>query len=177
MTQPNPQSATAEAAPAAATRPSVALAGEPLSADICIIGAGSGGLALATAAVAFGRKVVLVEKQRMGGGGLAGSIPSKALIASARRAHAMRNAATFGIASVEPQIDHRAVQNNVKSVINAVAPNDSVERLTGLGVRVILGAARFLDKRTLLAGDYRITARRFVIATGSSPALHDIPGL
>lgn len=177
MTQPSPQSAMAEAAPAATAGPSVALSGEPLSADVCIIGAGSGGLALATAAVAFGRKVVLVEKQRMGGGGLAGSIPSKALIASARRAHAMRTAAPFGIASVEPQIDHRAVQNNVKGVINAVAPNDSVERLTGLGVRVILGAARFLDKRTLLAGDYRITARRFVIATGSSPALPGIPGL
>src|SRR5690606_7689964 len=64
-----------------------------------------------------------------------------------------------------------------KGVISAVAPNDSVERLTGLGVRVILGAARFLDKRTLLAGDYRITAHRFIVATGSSPALPDIPGL
>lgn len=177
MTQPRPASTAAESTARTAAEPSVVLAGEPLAADICVIGAGSGGLAVATMAAAFGRKVVLVEKHRMGGGGLAGSIPSKALVAASRRAHAMRTAATFGIAAVEPQIDHRAIQAHVKSVVAAVAPNDSVERLTGLGVRVILGAARFLDKRTLLAGDYRITARRFVIATGSSPTLPDIPGL
>jgi pyruvate/2-oxoglutarate dehydrogenase complex dihydrolipoamide dehydrogenase (E3) component len=153
------------------------LAGEPLSADICVIGAGSGGLAVATMAAAFGRKVVLIEKHRMGGGGLAGSIPSKALVAASRRAHAMRTAAAFGIASVEPQIDHRAVQGHVRGVVSTVAPNDSVERLSGLGIRVILGAARVLDKRTLIAGDYRVTARRFVVATGSSPAMPDIPGL
>lgn len=177
MTHPSPASVVAESSQKEADGPSVALAGEPLNADICVIGAGSGGLAVATMAASFGRKVVLVEKHRMGGGGLAGSIPSKALVAAARRAHAMRTAAAFGIASVEPQIDHRGVQVHVKNVMSAVAPNDSVERLTGLGVRVILGAARFLDKRTLLAGDYRITARRFVIATGSSPAMPDIPGL
>lgn len=159
------------------TEPSVVLAGEPLATDICVIGAGSGGLAVATMAAAFGRKVVLVEKHRMGGGGLSGSIPSKALVAAARRAHALRTAADFGIASVEPQIDHRAVQQHVKGAVSAVAPNDSVERLTGLGIRVVLGAARFLDKRTLLAGDYRVTAQRFVIATGSSPAMPDIAGL
>lgn len=177
MTHPSPAPVTAESVQGKAAGSSVALAGEPLAADICVIGAGSGGLAVATTAAAFGRKVVLVEKHRMGGGGLAGSIPSKALVAAARRAHALRTADVFGIAAVDPQIDLRAVQSHVKGVISAVAPNDSVERLTGLGVRVILGAARFLDKRTLLAGDYRITARRFIVATGSSPALPDIPGL
>lgn len=176
MTQPRPAPAPAESASATAG-PSVALAGEPLAADICVIGAGSGGLAVATMAAAFGRKVVLIEKHRMGGAGLVGSIPSKALIASARRAQAMRTAAAFGIASVEPQIDHRAVRGHIEGAIAAVAPNDSAERLAGLGVHVILGAARFLDKRTLLAGDYRVTARRFVIATGSSPVMPDIPGL
>lgn len=177
MTQPRSASAVAEGARAAAAEPSVALAGEPLAADICVIGAGAGGLAVATLAAAFGRKVVLVEKQRMGGSILSGSIPSKALVIAARRAQALRTAGAFGIAAVEPQIDHRAVQAHVRSVVSAVAPNESVERLTGLGVRVILGAARFLDKRTLLAGDYRITARRFVVATGSSPAVPDIAGL
>lgn len=180
MTQPRPASAPAESAtPGAGAAGSTAvLAGEPLQADICVIGAGSGGLAVATLAATFGRKVVLVEKHKMGGASLnVGSIPSKALLASAKRAHAMRTASEFGIASVDPQIDHRAVQANVRGVISAVAPNDSVERFTGLGIRVILGAARFLDKRTLLAGDYRVTARRFVIATGSSPAIPAIPGL
>ncbi|MCC7251070.1 FAD-dependent oxidoreductase [Hyphomicrobium sp.] len=177
MTQSRPASVTAEARPQAAAEPSVALAGEPLATDICVIGAGSGGVAVATMAAAFGRNTVLVEKHRMGGGDLSGSIPSKALVAAARRAHAMRTAAAFGIASVDPQIDHRAVQGHVKGVVSAVAPNETVERYTGLGVRVILGAGRFLDKRTLIAGDYRITARRFIIATGSSPAVPDIPGL
>lgn len=154
------------------------ISGEPLKTDICVIGGGAGGLHIAATAAAFGRQVVLVEKHRMGGEGLTGgSIPSKALLASARRAHAFRTASDFGIASVEPQIDHRVVQHYVRRVIAATQPNSSVERFTGLGVRVVLGAARFLDKRTVLAGDYRVTARRFVIATGSSPAVPDIPGL
>ena len=177
MTHPRPASVMADPPREEAASAPAVIAGEPLPADLCIIGAGSGGIALATMAAAFGRKVVLVEKHRMGGGGLAGSIPSKALVASARRAQALRTADVFGIAAVEPQIDHRAVAAHVKSAVSAVAPNDTVERLTGLGVRVVLGAARFLDKRTLLAGDYRITARRFVVATGSSAALPDIPGL
>ena len=176
-TQARSQSVTAAGSSSRAAEGSVALAGEPLAADICVIGAGSGGISLATMAAAFGRKVVLVEKHRMGGGGLSGSIPSKALVATARRAHAMRTASEFGIVSVEPQIDYRAVQQHIKGAVTAAAPNDSVERLTGLGIRVILGAARFLDKRTLLAGDYRVTARRFVLATGSAPAMPEIAGL
>ncbi len=129
-------------------------------------------------AAAFGRRVVLVEKHKMGGSGLhAGCVPGRALIASARRAHAMRTAGPLGISPVEPQIDARAVQAHVRGVVSTLAPNASLERMTGLGVRVILGAGRFLDKRTLLAGDYRITARRFVIASGSSPTVPAIGGL
>jgi pyruvate/2-oxoglutarate dehydrogenase complex dihydrolipoamide dehydrogenase (E3) component len=154
------------------------VAGEPISTDICIIGAGSGGLSVAAAAAAFGRKVVLIEKHKMGGDCLNyGCVPSKALIAAAKRAHMMRTAGEFGIVGVEPQIDYRAVHDHVKSVMAAIEPNDSIERFTGLGVRVIQGAGRFIDKRTVAAGDYRISARRFVIATGSSPLLPPIPGL
>ncbi|WP_072395772.1 FAD-dependent oxidoreductase [Hyphomicrobium sp. CS1GBMeth3] len=177
MTQPRSAAAASESRPRASSEPSVALAGEPLSTDICVIGAGAGGIATATLAAAFGRRVVLVEKQRMGGSILSGTMPSKALVIAGRRAQALRTASAFGIASVEPQIDPRAVQSHVRSVVSAVTPNESIERLTGLNIGVILSAGRFLDKRTLLAGDYRITARRFVIATGSSPALPDIPGL
>jgi pyruvate/2-oxoglutarate dehydrogenase complex dihydrolipoamide dehydrogenase (E3) component len=178
MSQPRSVSLPSGAAAATQGKDTATVGGEPLATDICVIGAGSGGLAVAIAAAAFGRKVVLIERHRMGGATLnVGSVPSKALLASAKRAAALRTAAVFGIASVDPQIDHRAVQQHVKSVIASLAPNDSVERLTGLGVRVILGAARFLDKRTVLAGDYRITARRFVIATGSAPDIPAIPGL
>ncbi|MFA5951266.1 MAG: FAD-dependent oxidoreductase [Hyphomicrobium sp.] len=154
------------------------LPAELIRTDICVIGAGSGGLSVAAAAAAFGRNVVLIEKHKMGGDCLNfGCVPSKALLAAGKRAHAFRTASKFGMLAVEPQIDHRAVNGHVKSIIAAIAPNDSVERFTGLGVRVILGAARFIDRRTVAAGDYQIKARRFVIATGSSPVVPPIPGL
>ena len=155
-----------------------AAAADTIEADLCVIGAGSGGLSVAAAAAAFGQKVVLIEKHKMGGDCLNyGCVPSKALIAAAKRAHAMRTAAPFGIAPVEPAIDAKAVHDHVKQVIAAIEPNDSVERFTGLGVRVILAAGRFLDKSTVEAGEHRIKARRFVIATGSSPVVPPIPGL
>ena len=138
--------------------------------DICVIGAGSGGLSVAAAAAAFGAPVVLVEKGRMGGDCLNyGCVPSKALIAAGRHAHAMRGGEAFGIAATEPEIDFRAVNRHVHEVIAAIAPNDSVERFTALGVQVIEAEARFVGRRVVAAGDYEIRARRFVIATGSSP--------
>ena len=149
-----------------------------LDVDLCVIGAGSGGLSVAAGAAAFGRRVVLIEKHKMGGDCLNyGCVPSKALIASARRAHAMRTSAPFGISPVEPTVDAVAVNQHVQSVIAAIAPNDSVERFQGLGVQVIQAAGRFVDRRTVAAGDYLISARRFVIATGSSPVVPPIPGL
>jgi pyruvate/2-oxoglutarate dehydrogenase complex dihydrolipoamide dehydrogenase (E3) component len=155
-----------------------ASAAEDIVCDLCVIGAGSGGLSVAAAAAAFGQKVVLIEKHKMGGDCLNyGCVPSKALIAAAKRAHQMRTADAFGIGSVAPIVNYRAVNDHVQSVIAAIAPNDSVERFTGLGVKVILGAGRFLDKNTVAAGDHRIKARRFVIATGSSPVVPPIPGL
>lgn len=151
---------------------------ETLSVDICVIGAGSGGLSVAAAAAAFGQRVVLIEKHKMGGDCLNyGCVPSKALLAAGKRAHAMRTSAKFGIAPIEPRIDPRAVHDHVKGVIAAIAPNDSIERFTALGVRVIPAAARFIDASTVVAGEIRITARRFVIATGSSPVVPPIPGL
>lgn len=149
-----------------------------LSVDFCIIGAGSGGLSVAAAAAAFGQRVVLIEKHKMGGDCLNyGCVPSKALLAAGKRAHAIRSSAPFGITSQQPVIDYRAVQTHVREVISAIAPNDSVERFTGLGVQVITAAGRFVDAKTVAAGDFRITARWFVIATGSSPAAPPISGL
>ncbi|WP_157017432.1 dihydrolipoyl dehydrogenase family protein [Mesorhizobium xinjiangense] len=149
-----------------------------LTPDICVIGAGSGGLTVAAAAAAFGVPVVLIEKGAMGGDCLNyGCVPSKAMIAAGRRAHFMRNAAPFGIASVEPDIDFARVNNHVHDVIAAIAPNDSVERFTALGVHVIKAEARFKDARTVEAGDTEVRARRFVLATGSSPAVPLIEGL
>ncbi len=151
---------------------------EEVTADLCIIGAGSGGLSLAASTAQLGLKVVLIEKHKMGGDCLNyGCVPSKALIAAGRRAHLMRTSGPFGIVPVEPQIDTRAVHDHVKSVIAAIAPNDSVERFTGLGVRVIEGTGRFVDRNTVAAGDKLVRAQKFCIATGSGPAVPPIPGL
>ena len=145
---------------------------EDLTCDLCVIGAGSGGLSVASAAAQLGSSVILIEKHKMGGDCLNyGCVPSKAMIAAGKRAHAMRTSGPFGIAPVAPSIDPAAVNDHVRSVIAAIAPNDSVERFTGLGVRVIQAAGRFIDKTTVVAGDHRIKARRFIIATGSSPVV------
>ncbi len=149
-----------------------------LEPDLCVIGAGSGGLSVAAAAAQLGVRVVLIEKGRMGGDCLNyGCVPSKALLAAGRRAHAMRTAEPFGIANAQPRIDPQGVYDHVHSVIDAIAPNDSAERFTGLGVTVIRAAARFKDARTVVAGEHEIAARRFVIATGSRPAVPPIKGL
>jgi pyruvate/2-oxoglutarate dehydrogenase complex dihydrolipoamide dehydrogenase (E3) component len=151
-----------------------------LTPDICVIGAGSGGLSVAAAAAAFGVPVVLIEKDRMGGECLnSGCVPSKALLAAAKRLTAVRNAEPFGIRTQRATVDFRQVHDHVHRVIGAIAPNDSAARFTGLGVRVVEGAARFKDARTVVVdhADCEIRARRFVVATGSTAAVPPIPGL
>ncbi len=152
---------------------------EVLTPDICVIGAGYGGVTAALAAAAYGVPVVLVEKAQMGGTHLhTGCLPSKALIAAARRAEALRQAKAFGLNVPRPKTDFYQVHDHIQGVIQAAAPNFSTERLTGLGIRVVQGAARFTDQHTLAVGeDIEVRARRFIIATGSSPAIPSIPGI
>lgn len=155
-------------------------AGKPsvLTPDICVIGAGSGGLSVAAAAAMFGVSVVLIERDRMGGDCLnVGCVPSKALIAAGARAQAVREAGRFGVTAAMPEVNYAQVQAHVAGVIAAIAPNDSVERFTALGVTVIKGQARFRDRNTVLVGEQAVKARRFVVATGSRPAVPPIPGL
>jgi len=152
---------------------------ETLKPDICVIGGGSGGLSVAAAVAAFGVPVVLIERHKMGGDCLnTGCVPSKALLAAGKRAEAMRAAAPFGVTAQAVDVDFAKVHDHVQRVIGAIAPTDSTERFAGLGVRVIKGHAKFKDRRTVVVGDdYEIRARRFVIASGSAPALPPIPGL
>ncbi len=115
----------------------------------CIIGAGSGGLSVAAGAVQMGASVVLIEKGEMGGDCLnTGCVPSKALIAAAHAAHAVRDGQRFGVHAAEPEIRFDEVHAHVHGVIGAIAPHDSVERFEQLGVHVIKAAARFLDRDT-----------------------------
>ncbi len=149
-----------------------------MKADLCIIGAGAAGLSVAAGAAQLGRRVVLIEKGEMGGDCLNfGCVPSKALIAAAERAEAMRHAEQFGVRSVDPEIDFAAVMDHVGGVIATIAPVDSQERFEGFGVTVLRAAAAFVGPRTVRAGDHEIAAKHLVIATGSRPFIPPIPGL
>jgi pyruvate/2-oxoglutarate dehydrogenase complex dihydrolipoamide dehydrogenase (E3) component len=146
--------------------------------DICIIGAGSAGLAIAAAAAQLGAATVLIERGGMGGEAVArGRIPAMALLAAAKAAAGVRRAAAFGIAAGDPVVDFAAVMRHVRDTVAAIAPTASAQRFAGLGVRVIGATARFTGPREIAAGETRIQARRFVVATGSIPAIPAIPGL
>ncbi len=154
------------------------MATRTIEADICVLGAGSAGLSIAAGASQLGAETVLVERGKMGGDCLNyGCVPSKSLLAAAKAAQAPRPASTMGVRAAAPEIDFRAVHDHVHGVIAAIAPQDSVERFEGLGVTVLRESARFTGPREVEAGDTRIRARRFVIATGSVPMLPPIPGL
>jgi pyruvate/2-oxoglutarate dehydrogenase complex dihydrolipoamide dehydrogenase (E3) component len=151
---------------------------ERIRTDVCVIGAGSGGLSVAAGAVQMGAKVVLIEGHLMGGDCLNfGCIPSKALIAAGKHAHAMQTGRPFGVTPVLPEVSYAAAKDHVHKVIETIAPVDSQERFEGLGVHVIREWARFISKTEVQAGGTVIEARRFVIATGSSPLVPPIPGL
>jgi pyruvate/2-oxoglutarate dehydrogenase complex dihydrolipoamide dehydrogenase (E3) component len=154
------------------------LRGDSIHADLCILGAGSGGLSVAAGAVQMGASVVLIEKGEMGGDCLnTGCVPSKALIAAAHIAQNHRIGERFGVHGGAPDVRFPEVHDHVHGVIAAIAPHDSVERFEGLGVMVIQAAGRFVDRETVEAGGRRIKARRFVVATGSRAAVPPIPGL
>ena len=149
-----------------------------IEADLCIIGGGSGGLSVAAGAAQMGAKTVLIEAAKMGGDCLNyGCVPSKAMIAAGHAAHVIRHAGKFGVNGHEPEVDFRGVHDHVQGVIGAIAPHDSVERFEGLGVNVLTERAHFLAPDEVEAGDKRVKARRFVVATGSSPVVPPIPGL
>lgn len=151
---------------------------DAITADVCVIGAGSGGLSVAAGAAQLGLRTVLIERAEMGGDCLnTGCVPSKALLAAAKRAQAHRKSNIKGVAPNEPEIDYAAVKDHVVDVIKAIAPNDSQERFEGLGVIVLREAARFTGPDTVAAGCHIVRARRFVVATGSRPSVPPIPGI
>ncbi len=151
--------------------------------NLVVIGAGAGGLVSAYIAAAVKAKVTLVEAKAMGGDCLNyGCVPSKALIRSATLAHAMRHAAEYGVDTAQPAINFAAVMARVQRVIAAIAPHDSIERYTGLGVEVLQGHARITSPWTveiaMKDGSTRsISTRSVVIAAGAQPIVPNIPGL
>ena len=149
-----------------------------IKADICIIGAGSGGLSVAAGAAQLGKKVVLIEKGEMGGDCLNyGCVPSKALLSAGAAAQAMRMTAQYGITPHEPEVDYGAAMDHVRKAIDTIAPHDSQERFEGLGCIVIREHGSFTGPSQVTAGDNVINAKFIIVCTGSSPFVPPIPGI
>jgi pyruvate/2-oxoglutarate dehydrogenase complex dihydrolipoamide dehydrogenase (E3) component len=148
--------------------------------DIGILGGGSGGLTVAAGASRLGARTLLVEKEKELGGDCLkyGCIPSKTLIKTAHVYHLMKNATTFGLPAVDvPPVDFRSVVQRIKSVIDIIQKHDSSERFCRLGVKVEFGDARFVDEHGIRMNGRSYSAKHWIIATGSSPAVAPIPGL
>jgi len=148
--------------------------------DIGVIGGGAAGLTVAAGASQLGVKTLLIEKEsKLGGDCLHyGCVPSKALIKSASVYHAMRNASRYGLPDVElPPVDILQVNARIQSVIDVIQVHDSEERFCSLGVKVEFGEAEFVDEHVVQYGGKRVSAKIWVLATGSGPVSLPIPGL
>ena len=151
--------------------------------NLIVIGGGAAGLVSAYIGAAVKAKVTLVEAHKMGGDCLNyGCVPSKALIKSAKVAHQMRHAGRYGLSDVVPTFSFKAVMQRVRQVIEAIAPHDSLERYTALGVEVLQGHGKLVNPWTVEVAlndgrVQRLTARSIVIAAGARPIVPDLPGL
>ncbi|WP_406699762.1 FAD-dependent oxidoreductase [Singulisphaera sp. Ch08] len=147
--------------------------------DLVVLGGGSGGLSVATAAAQFGAKVALIEKNELGGECThSACVPSKALIEAARLVHTIRSADRFGIRVASPDVDFSAVMARVRAVVDDFAGSGSGDSLKAMGIDVFRGSPSFEAYDTvLLDGKTRINGQRFVIATGSRADVPKIPGL
>lgn len=151
--------------------------------NLVVIGAGSGGLVSALIGAAVKAKVTLVEANKMGGDCLNyGCVPSKALIRTAKLRHQILHSANYGLASASTSFSFRDVMARIHAVIAEIAPHDSVERYTGLGVDVLQGYAKIVNPWTVEValnngGTRTLTTRNIVIATGARPLVPPLPGL
>ncbi|MFQ5679859.1 MAG: dihydrolipoyl dehydrogenase family protein [Gemmatimonadota bacterium] len=146
--------------------------------DIIVVGGGTAGLVTAAGCVSLGARTALVERDRLGGECLwTGCVPSKAMIGSARLAERMRRSREFGLPPAEVHPDGASVLESVRAVRARIQPHDDPARFRAMGVEVLEGDARFLTPHEIEVGGRGLRGRRFVIATGSRPAIPPIPGL
>ena len=146
--------------------------------DLAIIGAGSAGLTAARFAARLGKRVALIEANRVGGDCTwTGCVPSKTLLHAARVAHTVRNGGKYGVHAGALHIDFPAVMSRIRRVIEQLHAAESPARLRAEGIDVIEARAAFADSRTVMAGGRSINAKRFLIATGASPVIPAVPGL
>ncbi len=146
--------------------------------DVIIIGGGTAGLVTASGCARLGRRVALIERQALGGDCLwTGCVPTKALVASARLAHQMRNAAAFGFDNVEPKITPARILESMREAQRIIGRHDDPERFRKLGIDVIEGEARLLSTSSVTVGGRTLVAKDVVIATGSRTAVPPVEGL
>lgn len=151
--------------------------------NMIVIGAGAGGLVTSYIAATVKAKVTLIEAGEMGGDCLNyGCVPSKALIKSAKVVEQIRHGERYGLNNTQPDFAFKNIMSRIHKVIADIAPNDSVERYTELGVEVLKGYAKLIDPWTVEialndGGIQTLTARSIVIATGARPFVPDLPGL
>ena len=151
--------------------------------NMIVIGAGAGGLVTSYIAAAVKAKVTLIEAGEMGGDCLnTGCVPSKAIIKSAKIAQQMRHGENYGLENTTPQFSFKKVMARVHQVIADIAPHDSIERYTNLGVEVLKGYGKLIDPWTVEiklndGSTQTLTARTLVIATGARPFIPPLPGI
>jgi len=148
--------------------------------DIGILGGGAAGLTVAAGASQFGAKTLLIEKEKELGGDCLhyGCVPSKTLIRTAHVYHLMKHAEKFGLPSVDLKpVDYKEVAKRIQSVISTIQRHDSEERFCKLGVKVEFGNAEFIDEHSIRLNGKTHSAKKWVISTGSSPAMPQIEGM
>jgi len=146
--------------------------------DVVVIGGGTAGLVTASGCARLGRKVALIERAKLGGDCLwTGCVPTKALVASAKLAHQMRNARAFGLESVEPRISPRTVMESMRATRRDIEHHDAPEKFRALGIDVIVGEAKLVATDAVEVAGRTLTAKDIVIATGSRTAVPPIDGL
>ncbi|MGA8179317.1 MAG: FAD-dependent oxidoreductase [Desulfobacterales bacterium] len=148
--------------------------------DIGVIGGGAAGLTVTSGAAQLGAKTLLVEKEKELGGDCLhfGCVPSKTLIKTAHVYHMMKNAEKYGLPPVQaPPIDFKKVSQRIKSVIEDIQKHDSTERFCRLGAKVEFGIPVFTDEHSVQLNGKTVSAKTWVIATGSSPFIPSVKGL
>lgn len=154
------------------------MAQRELTPDLCVIGGGTAGIAIATGAAASGVPVVLIDRGPMGGSRMnGGGLPAYCLAAAAKRARAARQGSEFGFKSASLEIDFGAFIKSTRELTADLGRNESAARVRALGIGVIEAEGKFIDQKTLRAGEFSVRARRFVIASGTLPKVPSIPGL
>jgi len=146
--------------------------------DFAIIGAGASGLIAADFALRLGARVVLIEKDRIGGDCTwSGCVPSKSLIKAASVAHAVQGAARFGIGAEARPTAMPQVRAWLNSTIEHIYAPTTPEALRAKGMEVLLGPASFADAHAIQVGEQRITSGKILVNTGAQPRTPAIAGL